>query len=83
MRILKRLLEIAGSFSSAKLRISLKCESVKITILWNGKSLRIWGEEKHRKRKVCGQCAHELRVAQVGMVCAFCFLQVKAAVQKV
>lgn len=49
VRILKRLLETAGSFISGKLRISLKCVSVKIMILWNGKSLQIWDEEKQGK----------------------------------
>lgn len=37
VRLLKRLLEVAGSFISAKLRVSLRCVSVKIMILWNGK----------------------------------------------
>lgn len=77
VRLLKRLLEIAGSFISAKLRVSLRCVSVKIMILWNGKiPLNL------RWRKVYWQCAHELRVAHVGMICAFSYLQVNTGRQK-
>lgn len=32
-------------------------------------------------RKVNWQCAHELRVAQVGVICAFCCLQVNTGSQ--
>lgn len=57
VRIVKRLLKIAGCFISTKLRFSLKCISIKIMILCNGKSFRIWDGGDHGKRKVCCLCS--------------------------
>lgn len=49
--------------------------------LWSGKWLRICDGKNHGKIKVCWQCAHEVRVAPVGMIGAFSCLQVNAGRQ--
>lgn len=82
----RRLFEIARSFISSKQRISLKRVSVKIMILWNGKSIRTWdGESMSRKKSVVNvfRFLFLVRAVQVGMICAFNSLQVNTGRQKV